>query len=748
MTLKFPLTEEICKIINNETVDYALPLDISEEGNFGGGFFIITKDRMLLFYDDELRTEKFLEEYRDFTTEMCVGGGAFFAVNVKSGLKEKICRFTMEHGSRYSLVARKLQLRYNGKSELLSGDEPDKRCPKCGRILPESSGICPYCTDKKAVIFRIIRMFKKYIPLICFQLVLLLAMTGLGTLMPLIYSEIVNNVYLSEESARNDDLIFYFVCMLGAYVLAKLVSTAIEIVRGRLTASMSNSMMHELRMMMFDKIQRLSVGFAGKRTIGDLMNRVTIDTTQIRNFLQDHTISLISQAFSLVLSAVLMFSMNWKLALIVIIPAPLIVVCQRLWWTKIRRIYTQLRQLSSRSDSILQDVFSGIKVVKAFGAEDKEVRRFSKVSNQYREKTLKNEYFWATFQPVIGMINQLTYFAVALIGGLAVLDGKMSIGALTAFTSYANMIYSPIQYLADVPKSFAATMTSATRVFDVLDQKSDVPDSEEPKELDINGHVEYKDVTFGYKSYDPVTEDINIDIAPGEMIGLVGHSGSGKSTLTNLLMRFYDVDGGGIFIDGVNIKEIAGEKLHNQIGVVLQETYLFDGTIKENIRYSKPDATEEEIIEACKTANAHDFITNFPDGYDTRIGERGQRLSGGEKQRIAIARAIICNPKILILDEATASLDTENELVIQTALQRLIEGRTTVAIAHRLSTLKNADRLVVLDHGRVAETGTHNELIDRKGIYYNLVMAQLNMTRLLGDVETTDSQFIDEIKKK
>ncbi len=748
MTLKFPLSSEISKIINIDNVDYALPLDIDREGNFGNGFFVVTKESIFVFYDNKLFRELKLADYKDFATEMCVGGGSIFAVNIHSEEKEKICRFTMEHGARYALLARKLQLRYNGKEESLSGDEPDKKCTKCGRVLPEGSGICPFCTDKKAVIFRIIKMFKKYIPIVTFQLFLLLLMSGLGIVLPLIYSEIVDNVYRANASSMDNDLLFYFLGMLGAYTLTKFAHTGVEIARGRVTASMSNSMMHELRMIMFDKIQRLSVGFSNKRTIGDLMNRITVDTVQIQQFLQDHTISLITQIFSLIMSAVLMFSMNWKLSIIVILPAPFIVLAQRLWWTKIRRIYGQLRQLSSKSDSILQDVFSGIKVVKAFGAEKIEVKRFSKVSNQYREKTLKNEYFWATFQPIIGMINQLTYYAVALIGGLAVMDGDMSIGVLTAFTSYAAMIYSPIQYLADVPKSFAATLNSATRVFDILDQKSDVPESESPKKLEIKGHVEYRDVTFGYKSYDPVTEEINIDIKPGEMIGLVGHSGSGKTTLTNLLMRFYDVDGGSLYIDGVNIKELNTENLHNQIGVVLQETYLFDGTIKENILYSKPDATEEEIIEACKTANAHDFITNFPDGYDTRIGERGHRLSGGEKQRIAIARAIICNPRILILDEATSSLDTENELVIQTALQRLIEGRTTVAIAHRLSTLKNADRLVVLDHGRVAETGTHNELIDKKGIYYGLVMAQLNMNRLLGDEETTDAQFIDEMKKK
>lgn len=747
MTLKFPLTEGTGKLFHTDTIQFALPLDLNEQDKFDKGYLIVDDSYLYIVRQDCIQRKLEIAGYRDFTTEMCIGGGFFYAVSKETAYKEKLCHFTMEHAARYAIIARKLQLRSEGKPEEILNDEPDRKCIKCGRVLPEGSGICPFCTDRGAILIRLFGMMKKYLPAICLGFFFLMIMTLANILMPMIYSELVNRVYLSSPETRGGNFLWIFGGLIGAYTLCKLLHSGFTIVRGRLMASVSTGMMHDLRMMMFKKIQRLSVSFSGKRTVGDLMNRVTSDTAQIQSFIQEEAVTCINQIVVLLFSGILMFTMDWKLAIIVILPAPVIIICMNLFWDKIHNIYRKLHSLSAACNSVLQDVFSGIRVVKSFGTEDKEVQRFNHVSDQYREKTIKNEYFWATFQPFIGLLRSFTYFCVALIGGYAVLNGKMSIGQLTAFTMYSNYIYDPIMYMIDLPRNFANTVAAAARVFDVLDQPPEVADCENPVDLKIQGAVKFDNVTFGYKSYEPVAEEINIDVKPGEMIGLVGHSGSGKTTLTNLIMRFYDVDAGALYIDGVNIKDIFQETFHRQIGVVLQETYLFAGTIIENIRYAKPDATEEEIIEACKIANAHEFITNFTDGYETQIGERGQRLSGGEKQRIAIARAIICDPRILILDEATSSLDTENELVIQTALQRLIKGRTTFAIAHRLSTLKNADRLVVLDHGKVAEIGTHNELIDRKGIYYDMVMAQLNMTRMLGDVEITDSQFIDEIKK-
>jgi len=426
--------------------------------------------------------------------------------------------------------------------------------------------------------------------------------------------------------------------------------------------------------------------------------------------------------------------MNWKLTLLALVPIPLLVFLSISIWPKVgRRLYQQWRAIF-RLNMQVGDTLQGIRVIKAFGQEKSELVRYNNANEEVVHHDMRSEKMWQLFFPAFGLLTSLGAVLIWYLGGYQVLSNELQLGVLLAFVAYLGMLFGPIQWLSQMISWTSRAMTASHRIFEIMDTPADVADHPDAVKVpNIKGDVVLQQVTYGYEKHYPVLKDINLEVKAGEMIGLVGHSGAGKSTFINLLCRFYDVDEGVITIDGVPIRDIEQTELRRQIGVVLQETFLFDGTIAENIAYSKPDATPEDIMRAAKIANAHDFIVRLPDGYDTRVGERGHKLSGGEKQRVAIARAIIHDPKILILDEATASVDTETERQIQEALANLVKGRTTFAIAHRLSTLRNADRLVVLDRGKMVELGTHEELLEKEdGVYRKLVDAQMEMSKIKG----------------
>ena len=511
-----------------------------------------------------------------------------------------------------------------------------------------------------------------------------------------------------------------------------LASLALWITNALWSNSLGTRISRDLRARTFYRINELSMSFINSRQSGELMNRVVEDAARVREFMEQAFSQMFSQIFIMAGALIAMFVMNWRMALLGLAFAPVGLALIRLSRRYERRLWRKRWRTEDKVSDRLQAVISGIRVVKSFGQEQRESARFHGYTDELMRITRRNEIFWATLYAGVTFFLTSGTLLVIYFGGGNVLKNQMTPGELVQFLAYTNMLYGPLQFVSRLPRMLMRLTTALERIYDILDEDAPLVDPKDAVDRELEGQVTFDNVTFGSRTYEPVLENISLTVKPGEMIGLVGASGAGKSTIINLLMRLYEVDDGEIRVDGIPLPKLSQNCLHRQIGVVLQETFLFSGTVFDNIRFARPDAPVREVIQAAKMANAHEFITKLPDGYDTYVGERGYTLSGGERQRVAIARAILHNPRLLILDEATSALDTETEYQIQEALSRLTHGRTTFAIAHRLSTLREADRIVVIDKHRIAEVGTHNELMRRKGIYYGLVMAQLEMHKVRG----------------
>ena len=490
-----------------------------------------------------------------------------------------------------------------------------------------------------------------------------------------------------------------------------------------LTASLGNKITHDIRCELYQHLQYLSLRFFDKRQMGAVVSRVNQDTGQLQQFLVWASQDIINDLLLIVGIGTLLFILNWRLALIVFVPAPFIGTLSPILWKRVRYYMHRFFRRWGRINALLNENLNGLRVVKAFAQEAREIRRFREQSSELANAGIFAERVWAITFSGFSLFIMAGSMIVWYLGGRAVLGGSMKIGQFSAFVMYVLMFYQPVQALSFLLNFSSRSLTAAERVFEVLDNEPETRETDDSVDMPhIDGKVEFRNVHFGYERHRPALKNVSFTVDAGEMIGLVGHSGAGKSTTMNLLCRFYETNKGEILIDGVPMRKLRIDDLRRQIGFVPQNTFLFSGTIAENIAYAKTGASSEEIIRAAKIANAHDFIRGKPDGYETLIGEGGKGLSGGEQQRIAIARAVLHNPRILILDEATSHVDVETEKQIQEAIARLVHGRTTFAIAHRLSTLKNANRLFVLKGGEIVEMGTHDELLNKQdGEFHRLV---------------------------
>ena len=726
------LKEKMMTVIGEEIPIYNFRFDLTHDNKKIFGLCAMTKEYFLVAKTEKKDAEVFLEVYKiqelyDVQYTKLYGTITIEYRNGDGDLCE-ICRATSRYAEELMDGADFLY-DLNKKLEVVV---PEKRkskvCPKCGRAYRRGSNTCLHCGGAKKILSHMIKLAKPYLPRLLFAMVLFFVVSGLNILVPQI-----NKILIDERiKAPNASQIGFASLLVVVIALAvtQLVTRLLSILRNVLLIGTSNKMVVKIRSMLFGKIQKMSIGRISEHTAGDLITRVTSDTNVLNEFLTYDIAEIAQQAILLVGVITVMAIKQPLMTLLAVLPCPLVILMFNIINKFMHRLYRRQWFVDMRASSILHDIFQGIRVVKVFGMEKTETDKYDAAVKKDCEIKQQNETLWNLIIPGANFLMGIGEYIVLYFVCFKILGQEMTLGDLTLMTSYISLIYGPLRYFSRLPRKFVRTATSIAKIFEIIDEEEDVADIENAKNIDIRGTVEFKNVCFGYNRHERVLNDISFEAHKGEMIGIVGHSGAGKSTLINLIMRLYDVDSGSILIDGVDIRDISQESLRRQTGVVLQETFLFTGTIYDNIAYAKPDAPRDEIIRAAKLSGAHKFIIKLADGYNTVVGERGYTLSGGERQRIAIARAILGNPKILILDEATSALDTKTEKGIQDALAMLIQNRTTFAIAHRLSTLRNATKLIVLDKGEIAEIGTHDELIRKQGIYFGLVMAQRQMAKM------------------
>jgi len=723
--------------LGDEAIELALASDLTSGGLFGQDWLIVTASRVYVFSDDgdglDERLSIRIDDLADIEA-VSLTGCSVLELKTEDGSQHAVYYSDAKSAEFHQalLAVKKLQ-----KHESLTAADIAtfaKRCRQCDRPIQAGHLRCMYCGKRHKTLLRMLTFSKKHMPQLLGIFLLTTASTLFGLITPQIVKVFIDSVFRDDPAGSGVyPLQHWHLPLIGLLFLVYAGQQLFAGLQERVSGVVGFRTVYDMRAAIYNKVQGLSMSFFDKHHTGAIMARINQDTGEVQRLLVDFVPMTLEAVCILIGVGILLFMMSWQLTLFVVIPIVGTLLFLRLVLPMVKSYFRRYFHRRSRLSALVNDSLSGMRIIKAFGQESFEIEKFERRSRRYRDSGIDLVRRWSLFHPVMHFMIMCGLITVWLVGGRLVFRNLMSIGAIVAYSQYLMMFYRPVFMLARMSETITSALSAAERVFDIIDTEPDVQDDPDCIGMpELKGEIELTNVTFGYDKHKPVLHDLSVKIAPQERIGLVGRSGVGKTTIINLVCRLYDVDEGEIRLDGIDIRKIRYSDLRRHIGVVLQDTFLFNGTVYDNIAYAKPDASREEIIRAAIAANAHDFIMSKPDAYDTEVGERGSHLSQGEKQRISIARGILRAPAILILDEATSSVDLQTETRIFEALSQLTQNRTTIAIAHRLSTLRNCHRLLVIENGEIAEMGTHEELMEKHGKFYELATAQADLSKIMG----------------